>query len=325
MNSNIRLGIIGSGRIANRFVAECSFIAGIKVIGVYNPRGKSAEGFYKKHNLKFFTSKEEELFKKVDAVYIASPHATHYNYIKNALLNNKHVLCEKPMVLKKSEAEELYDLAENKKLVLMEGIKTAYCPGFNKVISLAKSGKIGEVKDVEACFTKLTDSGLREMQDIETGGSFSELGSYTVLAIIKILGMDYKNIRFDSIYSSNSIDIYTKAYFNYDKSFATSKTGLGVKSEGELLISGTKGYIKVSAPWWKTSEFEVCYEDISQNEKYKEEFLGDGLRYEISEFVNYVEKFGEFKSKLSREESIEISNAIEQFFQNKNNNTYIGE
>jgi len=311
--SIIRLGIIGTGRIANRFVLEAKYVSGINVEGVYNPHIDSAKRFEKEHELNFATDQEAELYEKTDAVYIASPHETHYEYIKNALQYGKHILCEKPMVLKKEQAEEIFALAKEKKCVLLEGIKTAYSPGFIRLLSIAKSGTIGSVKDVEACFTRLTNPTVREMVDAKTGGSFTEFASYTMLAIIKLLGTKYQDIRFESFLSENGVDLYTKAYFKYDKCMATSQTGLGVKSEGRLLVSGTKGYIRVEAPWWKTTSFEVCYEDISQNEKFFTKFLGDGLRYEISDFVSSINGYKKSEFKLTRAESITLAEVMERF------------
>lgn len=309
----IRLGMVGTGRIAHRFIPEAKYVSGLSVEGVYNPNLISAQRFAEEHSLAFATDNEEEFYKKIDAVNIASPHQTHYGYIKNALLHGKHVLCEKPMVLKKIDAEELFDLAKEKNCILMEGIKTAYVPGFIRLLSLAKSGVIGEIRDVESCFTRLTPSHLREMADAETGGSFTEFGSYTMLAIIKLLGTDYKDVAFETFIAENGVDTYTKAYFKYDKSIATSKTGLAVKSDGHLLISGTRGYIMVEAPWWKTKSFEVCYEDFNQNEKFFAKFLGDGLRYEISDFVSKINGYRNDEFKLTRKESITLAEIMERF------------
>lgn len=309
----IRLGIIGTGRIAHRFIPEAKYVSGLSVEGVYNPNLISAQRFAEEHSLAFATDDEKEFYRKIDAVNIASPHQTHYGYIKNALLHGKHVLCEKPMVLKKTDAEELFDLAKEKNCILMEGIKTAYIPGFIRLLGLAKSGMIGEIRDVESCFTRLTPAHLREMVDTKTGGSFTEFGSYTMLAIIKLLGTDYKDVRFESFIADNGVDTYTKAYFKYDKSIATSKTGLTVKSDGHLLISGTRGYIMVEAPWWKTKSFEVCYEDFNQNEKFFAKFLGDGLRYELSDFVSKINGYRNDEFKLTRKESIALAEIMERF------------
>lgn len=313
----VRLGIIGSGRIAGRFVPESHYVSGLNIEGVFNPHLESAEKFAAAHQLAFATDDEEELFSRVNAVNIASPHGTHYEYAKKALEHGKHVLCEKPMALQKHEAEELFDLAKQKHLVLMEAIKTAYIPGFIRLLSMAKSGVIGEIRDVEACFTRLTAPDKRELVDVETGGSFTEFGSYTVLPIIKLLGKHYKNLSFQSFRAPNGVDVYTKAYFTYENAMALSKTGLSVKSDGNLLISGTRGYIFVPAPWWKTKEFEICYEDFTKNEKVYTKFLGDGLRYELSDFVAAINGSRHEDFKLTREESTAIAEIMEQFFRYK--------
>ena len=245
----VHMGIMGSGRIAGRFVPESRFVSGLSIDGVFNPHIKSAESFAEAHKLDFFTDDIEEFYSKVNAVNIAAPHAWHYVYAKSALEHGLHVLCEKPLALTKSQAEELYALAKEKKLVLMEAIKTAHAPGFIRLLSMVKSGTIGKVRDVEACFTRLTPDGLRELTDVECGGSFTEFGSYALLPILKILGLNYESVEFKMFLAENGLDVYAKAYFTYPKAIATAKTGLKVKSEGQLLISGTKGYILVPSPW----------------------------------------------------------------------------
>jgi len=284
----VKLGIIGCGRIATRFVPEVKFVSGTNLEGVYNPNRDSAKRFAEQFELKFYTDDLQLFFDKVDAVYIASPHNTHYEYIKKALEQGKHILCEKPMVLRASEAREVYEIAKERGVVLIEGIKTAYTPGFAQLLSIAKSGRIGRIKDVEACFTKLMTGHGRELNPYENGGSFTELASYPLLVIVKLLGTDYKAIRFETFIDENGVDLYTKAYIQYEKAICTAKVGLGVKSEGQLLISGTQGYLYGHAPWWKTQSFEIRHEDIEENEKFFYKFAGDGLRYELSDFISLI-------------------------------------
>ena len=143
----LRIGVIGSGGIAKRFAPEVKYVSGANLEGVYNPNIDSAKKFAEEFELNFFTDHLESFFEKIDAVYIASPHNTHYQYILETLEHNKHVLCEKPMVLCAKEAETVFLMAKEKDLILMEGINTAYAPGFLRLLSLARSGKIGEIKD----------------------------------------------------------------------------------------------------------------------------------------------------------------------------------
>ena len=288
-----RVGIIGNGRIANRFVVEAKFVSGANVQSVFNPRRESAERFAKKWEITPFDDLEK-FFDATDLVYIASPHQTHYNYIKSALEHKKHVLCEKPMVLEKAQAEELFDYAQKNNLILFEGIKTAYCTGFNKILGLARRGNIGIIKNVEACFTKLEDPTHRELTDLNFGGSFLELGSYVILPILKIFGTNFDSIRFETINAENGLDIFTKVSLSYPNGVATATCGLGVKSEGRLLISGTKGYIVVAPPWWKTTNF-------------------DGLRYELSDMLFLINGIEENPFKLTAKESIALADIMERF------------
>ena len=307
-----RIGIIGTGRIANRFLPESRLVSGVSIQGVYNPHKESAVQFAKKWEIDVYED-IEDFYNAVDAVYIASPHETHYGYIKSSLAHGKHVLCEKPMVLQKAQAEELFGYAREQDLILLEGIKTAYCPGFNKLLGIACSGMIGSIRNVEACFTKLENINSRELTDRKYGGSFTELGSYVCLPILKLLGKDFEEIRFDTVKDKKGLDIFTKLSLCFPNGVATATCGLGVKSEGRLLVAGTKGYIVAEAPWWKTSYFEVHYEDAREVEKYSERFLGDGLRYEISDFLSIINGNGNNEFKLKSSESIAIASLMEKF------------
>ncbi len=333
----MKIGIIGTGRIAKRFVKEAAVVSDADISAVYNPHEGSAERFVSdlwgdngedkytdgtvgSNNPAAFMDLEGFLT-SVDAVYIASVHETHYEYAKKALENGKHVLCEKPMSLKKAEIETLYSIANEKGLVLMEGLKTAYCPGYKKLLEVANSGVIGEIKYVDACFTKLENPSFREMTDKQYGGSFTELGSYVMLPVFSLLGTDHMNVIFHSIKDDKSgLDVFTKAEFSFDNgsgtdtALAAGTVGLGVKSEGRLLISGTRGYIIVEAPWWKTTHFEAHFEDASKVLTYDEPFEGDGLRYELGHFMDAAGGKNEGSSNGSmRKISCTMAECMEKF------------
>lgn len=313
-----RIGIIGTGRIANRFVQEATLVSGVNAQCVYNPNNKSAEIFADKWGIDAY-SDIDEFYNVSDIIYIASPHETHYSYIKQSLEHGKHVLCEKPLCLSKEQSMELFQLAKERALILFEGIKTAYCPGFTKLLGIACSGTIGTIRGVEACFTKLESENNRELKDTKYGGSFTELGSYCMLPILKIFGRDYEDVRFEFIKNNKGVDIYTKAHIRYPNGLATATCGLGVKSEGKLLISGTEGYIVVEAPWWKTSYFEVHHEDPNDVERFSERFLGDGLRYEICDLLSTINGSAVNDFKLTRGDSEALAGIMEMFLKERNN------
>ena len=314
----IRLGVVGTGRIAKRFVPETKYVSGIESKSVYNPHKESAVRFADMYGLNPYYEDYEDFLSEIDAVYVASPHESHYEYTKMALEKGKHVLCEKPLTFSKAQAQELYELAGQKKLVLMEGLKTAYCPGFEKLCQVVDSGVIGEVCDVEACFTRLTAAGSRERTDVKYGGGFTEFGSHTMLPILRFMGTDYTDVQFNSILDENGIDVYSKVNFSYERGMATSKSGVGVKSEGQLVIAGTKGYILAKSPWWLTKYFEVRYEDPNKIDKYEIPFYGDGLRYEIKDFVVMINNGEVDNTKFGRKESVALAGVMEKFMEIRN-------
>lgn len=310
---SIRLGIIGCGRIAKRFAQEINYVAGVKLSAVYDTELQHAEQLAKENGNCIACANTEQFYANTDAVYIATPHLSHYNYIRQSLERGKHVLCETPMVLKEQEAQELFQFAEQNKCVLLEANKTAYCPAFTHLINMVRSGVIGEVVDVEASLSKLwQDKTLREFDPKQAGGSLYELGSYPLLPIIKLFGTEIQNIH---LYSrmENGVDIFTKGVVNYPKATCTFKIGLGVKTEGNLVISGTKGYAYVEAPWWKTDYFELRYEDRNKNKRFFHMWSGEGLRYELQEFLSCIYKQRYSTGKLRRHESIAMAAVMEQF------------
>ena len=111
-----------------------------------------------------------------------------------------------------------------------------------------------------------------------------------MLPVFQILGTSYKNVESWSLWADENqkFDLFTKLNFVYDNAVATVNVGKGVKSEGDLVITGTRGYLYVPAPWWKTDYFEVRYENQSDNKRYFYQLEGEGIRYELVNFLKSV-------------------------------------
>ena len=313
-----RIGIVGCGLIAKRFVPEAAFVSGVEITGVYDIDNNIGNNFAKSNNIAKNYDSYDDMLHDVDAVYVATPHLSHYEYSKRAIQAGKHVLCEIPLVLEKIQAEELYSLAEKQGVILMEANKTAHCPAFNHLMVMIKSGAIGEVVDIEASLSRLLpDRTRREFDAEQAGGSMYESAVYPLLPIFRLLGTEYSEM---NLYSrmENGVDIYTKGVMRYPKAVCSFKIGLGVKTEGNLVISGTKGYAYVQAPWWKTDYFELRYEDLNQNKKFFYKWDGEGLRYEIQEWISCIinKRYG--SARLTQSESIAMAGAMQQFSERKN-------
>ena len=309
----VNIGVVGCGRIAQRFIPETTKVDAVRLAAVYDTSRKAAEAIVEDESL--ICESFEELVERVDAVYIATPHLAHYDQTKYALMHNRHVLCETPLVLRGDQAQELYELAREKSLVLLEANKTAYCPAFNHLITLIKSGLIGDVVGIDASESKLWgDENLkRELNPNEAGGSLYEMGSYPLLPILKLLGTNHEDINIYSRRNGNGVDVYTRGIVRYHNAIASFQLGLGVKTEGNLIISGTQGYAYVPSPWWKTAYFELRYEDQNRNKKYFYKWDEPGLRYEIQEFVSCIINRRYTSARLTPRESIAMARIMEQY------------
>lgn len=313
---SVKIGVIGTGSIARRFVPESKYVNNVNVVAAYNPDLEECTSFCGEFGLDTCSS-VAELYEKVDSLYIASPHYTHYGYVKQALLAGKNVLCESPFVFEKAQAEELYVIAEQKQLTLMVALKTAFCPAFGHLVSLLKSGVIGEIVEVNASVTTITDESSEKMDAARYGGSMSENACFPMVPIFKLLGTNFRDVTFYSK-MKNDVDLYTKAVFRFDSAIASFQVGLGVKTEGNMVVSGTKGYAYVPAPWWKTDYFEIRYEDQNQNKKYFYPFAGEGLRYEIKEFVSTILSGSSFFSKVTKEDNLKMAEVQERYMVSNN-------
>jgi len=318
LQDDIRIGIIGCGRIAQRFVPESKFVSYAKVAGVYDINEGVACHFAETNGIVNVYRSLEEMYADVQAVYIATPHLSHYELCKQAIQHKKHVLCETPLVLNGDEAKELFRIAEENNVVLMEANKTAHSPAFNHLITMIKSGLIGDVVDVSASESKLWgDKFTRELDPEQAGGSMYEMGSYPLLPILKLMGIGYTNINFYSKMKDN-IDIYTRGVMRYPHGVCSFQLGMGVKTEGNLVIAGTKGYAYVPSPWWLTDYYEFRFEDQNQNKKYFYKWDGAGLRYEIQEFLSCIFNHRLSTARLRRKESIAMAE-IMQMYSERNN------
>lgn len=311
-NSEILLGIIGLEIPVERMIDEVKFVSGVSICGVFSSDCVELEGFCAKNNLMAFSSLDA-ILSKVDAVYIAVSREKNEEYICAAIEHDCHVLCESPIFLSVSEMRNILKLAQKKRLVIMEALKTRFFPAFERLSLLVRSGIIGEVKDIDVSCSQMP-SNLDWSQ--EYLGSIYDFGSYVLLPISRFLGTEAKKI--------NLYGDFIEKYCRFVKGemllrfgTATFKIGKGIKTEGNLIITGTKGYIYVPAPWWKTDYFEVRYEDLRNTKKYFYKFEGEGLRYELNEFVKRINGCCYEMAKEEKQELIQSTSVVEKFRNSK--------
>ena len=196
----------------------------------------------------------------------------------------------------------------------MDSIKTAYSTAYFRMLLLVKSGKIGDIVSIDATATSLKD--IKYIYNNDTGSTWNsicEWGPTVMLPVFQLLGTDYVQKQIISKLFNDRFDLFTQINFIYDNAIASIKVGKGVKSEGELIVSGTKGYVYIPAPWWKTDYFEIRFEDQNNNKRYFYQLDGEGIRYELVAFLKAIQT-GKYTSYISTNISNQICKVIEDFY-----------
>lgn len=314
----IKMGVVGDDiDFLNKYCLEDNYVNGIKIIGICTNVNKDIlkEKFPVKE-MEIITNKLNDLLNGVDAIYINSPIDDHYEEIKTALNRGKHVLCESPICNDKKKCKELFALAKKNKLVLMDANRTSYAMAYSRLLLLIKGGEIGNVLSVEATITNMSNY-LKS----KNAHSFNNLGAQALIPILDILGCNYDKYHFYTKMTEENNDLFTRLDIVYKNAVATLKVAEGAKSEGELIVTGTNGYLIVPAPWWKPDYFEIRYENMNNNKRYFYQLNGEGIRYQLLSFITAIN--GDKNSMhILEKNSITICDFMNKF-QNSQNLTRI--
>ena len=309
---HLKLGIVGNTLSAEKVIKESKYVDGIDIVGVCGSKETlQTEPF---SELSVITDDYEELLQESDALYIKASPELHFDMIRRAIQCGKHVLCESPMALSSRERKTLCEMAEAGNVIVMDGIKTAYCTAYMRLRLMIMSRAIGSVYSVDATCTSLAEpnDGSRKWDP------YYEWAPTALLPVFQLLGVDYveKHTATHFLDDDHQQDGFTKTDYRFKNAVASIKVGNSVKSEGELVISGTKGYIYVPAPWWKTDYFEVRFEKMEDNKRYFYQLDGEGIRNEIASFVRAIET-GASGTYISEEVSEQICEEMGDFYHRK--------
>jgi predicted dehydrogenase len=245
---NIRWGIIGLGKIANKFATDLVTIENIELVAVASRSQQNADEFAAKYNCKKAYNSYLALVNdpEVDAVYIATPHSFHKEHTILCLQHKKAVLCEKPFAMNLQEVTEMIAVAKENNVLLMEALWTFFLPHFNYVLEMVKSDKYGKLKEVEA------DFGFKSKYDVESrllkkeigGGSLLDIGIYPIFAALATLG-NPDSIEAKATFFETGADSECTIVFNYKEAKATLKSTLLEETPTEAIFTFEKAVIKI--------------------------------------------------------------------------------
>lgn len=285
----VRFGIIGLGAIASRFAKVLVNTEGVELNSVASSSRERAEAFKEKFGAKKAYNSYIDLIRddEVDVIYIALTHNFHFDMVKLCLENNKPVMCEKPMVTNKKDAEELCKLSKEKKVLLMEAMWSRCIPTTKMAKKWVDEGKIGEVKLVSAsfAFNFPFDAENRLYNPKLAGGSLYDAGVYPIEFTTGILGEKPDTINSLATMSKSGVDDFVVMNMKFRSgALATLSCGFTAETNRDAHVYGSNGHIVV----YDFLGPKRCERYDKQNnlvEVFEEEFQ-DGFIYQIEHFVS---------------------------------------
>ena len=260
----IRWGIIGPGKIANRFAEglnETQFGALVAIASKSNDRRKIfGDKFNIIESLRFNNYEEILQSSEVDAIYISTPHTLHGEWSINAAKNGKHILCEKPACINYEEGKKVINIVENAGVFFMEGLMYRCHPQIQRVLSLIKSNIIGKIHSIKSSFgfnAGKTDPTSRLFNTGLAGGAILDVGLYPISFSRLIAGavsglpfMNPKNMAGNAKIGSTGVDetAHATLYFENDV-IAEASTSITEDFMNTATLKGEKGSIVLNNPW----------------------------------------------------------------------------
>lgn len=306
----ISIGLTGTGREAKALIEEARYVSGVAVEAVWSKNEKKARKFAEKLELKSVAPSYRELLESVDAVYISTPIEQRPAMIRRAIEADVNVLAEPPLSLYADETKELFSAARDKGVALVEAVKTAYSPGFLRMVAYARSGSIGTIRSVQVVSTPWMSA--KKMKQ-STDSALNKLAAYPLLAVIKLLGPDYREVQCHMLKTSHDAqDSFARIDLVYDDALASISVGTGVKSESDLRVSATKGYLYVPSPWWVTEHFETHFDNERENRHFFIPYEGEGHRYELAELASRIRGSDKQSYKMSDADAVTVAEILDQ-------------
>ncbi|MDA3900695.1 MAG: Gfo/Idh/MocA family oxidoreductase [Spirochaetes bacterium] len=280
----VRWGLIGPGRIAESFAQGIAHVDEAQFYAVASSNIERAREFGARYSAqKMYGSYEEMLADpEVDAVYIATPHRFHYDNIKLCLQAGKAVLCEKPITVNSKESSELFALAREKKLFLMEALWSRFLPVYDDVREWLDSSKIGRIRLINATFgvNLPYDSSDRWYNPELAGGALLDMGIYPLAVTQWILNENPESFNVEACLSDTGVDELTVAVLKYKSGvIAQMNAGFVAEASNELIIYGAKGSITIHSCFWASTQ--ATLETDNKKLTVTRPFKASGFEYEI--------------------------------------------
>lgn len=286
-DKNINWGIIGLGKIAHKFADDLLQVPKCKLVAVASRNASRSETFAERYDADIAYSNYEDLLQdpNLQAVYIATPHAFHFQHTLLSLKYGKAVLCEKPFAMNTHQVTTMITAAKTHNVLLMEALWTHFLPHFKKVVDILRIGTIGNITKLEADFGfhPEFDESSRVFNKALGGGSLLDIGIYPIFTALTILGMP-KNVKAEAQFFENGADAACEMLFTYEQNCeAKLYSTLLETTATKAVFTGTCGVLEIHGRFHEPSGFTVILNG-QEPQSYTFKVPYHGYFYEIDHF-----------------------------------------
>ena len=313
----LNYGIISAASIVPRFVAGLNKTNHSRALAIGASSLSRAKKMADELNIPKYYGSYKEVYQdsEIDVVYIANINDQHFPQIMQALSYGKHVVCEKPMVLKAKEVEEAFALAKEQNVFLMEAQKSVFLPTSKFVKEKIDDKEFGLLKQIN--ITPSYASRFPEghwMYEPHQGGVLFGSGSYVIEYLLYLLdNTDFNYVSQTHLGSNNEIDDVIIA-FNFENNLLVSThLSTRVHTKNEALFYFEKAIITIK-DFWKSSELDIYFHDTQKSRRISFEKVPE-MVYEIEHIYDCITKGLLQSPVMSEEVSKTCVKLVEEIYQ----------
>ncbi len=305
----MKLTISGCGRIANRIAKSCLLVKEIDLVGFGSKDINKAKEYSEKYGCREYGDYDHFLNSDIDAVYIAVYNPGHYDLIRKCLEHKKNVICEKPMLFSLKENEEMFALAKENDVLLIEALKSVFLPLNIRIKEMMEDKVLGETKEIYTAFMRNGSHGEDHwINDPKCGGALSDLGSYCIGTMNFLTGIEPVLVSCESDRTEEKAD--STAYVTVDYDGIIGKASVSNRLDGDttLIVTGERGFIRADN-YWKSGD--AYYELDGVRYEIHEELISD-FYYELKHFADLTDQGKKESDVMSKEASDRILKITQQ-------------
>ena len=303
----IRFGVIGAGQIAHTFSKAIACTEGI-LYGIASRDIEKARLYQKEYGYQVAYSSYEELVEDdlVDCIYVATPHGLHYEHMKLALTHGKHVLCEKSFTINANQAEEIFRLAKEHNVFVMEAMWTRFLPTMIELKETLNSNIIGNIEkiDITFGFQAMLKPKNRLFDPKMGGGALLDIGVYPLTIAHMFLGLPTS---FDTKADLNDhvFDMSHEITLHYENALVNISCALNQELENKVYIYGSKGYVVIDL-FWRTEKADIYDLNHQLIKTIAHPHLNNGFEYEIKEVISCIKNNNKESKVMTHQITIDI-------------------